>query len=116
MPFLLFYLLVIKVANNPPGQMQGVLVVDGVVIGDPGASAVEVGTAQLLGRDLLAGGGFHQRWSAEENCALSQRETKIELLVPFFGATTTCYADNSEKSYLYLDSKHYFPHLRDNSD
>ena len=51
-------------------QLQRVVVVIGVVVGDAGGAAVHIGPAQLLGADDLAGGGFHQRRPAEENRAL----------------------------------------------
>ena len=45
-------------------------VVLGVVVGDAGGAAVDVGAAQLLGRDHLAGRGLHQRRAGEEDGAL----------------------------------------------
>jgi hypothetical protein len=35
--------------------VQGVLVVDGVVVGHAGPGAVQVSAAELLGRNLLSG-------------------------------------------------------------
>ena len=51
-------------------QLQGVVVVIGVVVGDTGGSAVNIGTAELLGSDDFTGGGFYQWRSAEEDGSL----------------------------------------------
>ena len=41
-----------------------------IVIGDAGDAGVDVGAAELLGRDHLAGRGLHQRRAAQEDRAL----------------------------------------------
>ena len=45
------------------------LVVERLVVGDAGAAGVDLGAAELLGRDVLAGRGLHQRRPAEEDRA-----------------------------------------------
>ena len=45
------------------------LVVERLVVGDAGAPGVDLGAAELLGRDVLAGRGLHQRRAAEEDRA-----------------------------------------------
>ena len=45
------------------------LVVERLVVGDAGAAGVDLGAAELLGRDVLAGRGLHQRRTAEEDRA-----------------------------------------------
>ena len=42
-------------------------VVLGIVVGDARQPGVELGAPELLGGDLLAGGGFHQRRAAQED-------------------------------------------------
>ena len=48
-------------------EPERVLVVDGEMIGDAGDARVHVGAAQLFGGHDLAGGGLHQRRSAEKD-------------------------------------------------
>src|SRR4051794_3765654 len=40
------------------------------MIGDAGLPRMHVGAAEFFGADHLAGGGLHQRWTAEEDGAL----------------------------------------------
>ncbi len=47
--------------------LQRVVVVVGHVVGHAGEPGVDVGAAQFLGRDLLAGGGLHERRAAQED-------------------------------------------------
>ena len=47
--------------------VERVLVVFREVVGDAGQPGVHVGAAQLLGGDLFAGGGFHERRAAEKD-------------------------------------------------
>ena len=49
----IFYLLNVEVGDDPASQVQGVLVVDGVVVGDAGLGAVQVSTAELLSCNLF---------------------------------------------------------------
>jgi len=51
-------------------QLQRMTVVAGVVVGDARGAAVDIGAAQVLGADDLAGGGAYQRRTAEKNRAL----------------------------------------------
>ena len=48
-------------------ERERVLVVERLVVGDAGAAGVDLGAAELLGRDVLAGRGLHQRRPAEED-------------------------------------------------
>ena len=45
------------------------LVVERLVVGDAREARVDVGAAEFLWRDVLAGGGLHQRRAAEEDRA-----------------------------------------------
>ena len=45
------------------------LVIERLVIRDPGAAGVDVGPAQLFSRDVLAGRSLHERRAAEEDRA-----------------------------------------------
>ena len=54
--------------------MQGVVIVQRVMVGDPRLSAVKVGASQLLGTDLLAGGGLHEGRPAQEDGALEETD------------------------------------------
>ena len=60
---------VFSVRDDRPRQLQRVLVVFGEVVGDAGEPRVDVGAAELLGGDLLAGRGLHERRAAEEDRA-----------------------------------------------
>ena len=51
-------------------DLQRVVVVVGEVVDDAGGARVDVAAAELLGGDLLAGRGLHQRRAAEEDRAL----------------------------------------------
>ncbi len=55
--------------DDRPRQMQRVLVVFGEVVGDAGEPRVDVGAAELFGRDFLAGRRLHERRPAEEDRA-----------------------------------------------
>ena len=57
----------VQVAHDLPRQRERVLVGGRVVIGDTRAARVHVGSAQLLGGDVLAGGGLHERRPADED-------------------------------------------------
>ena len=59
-----------KVAAIDADDPQRVFVVVGEVVGDTGHPRVQVAAAELLGRDDLAGGGLHQRRTAEKDRAL----------------------------------------------
>jgi len=58
-----------EVGHDLAPEGESVLVVEGVVIGHAGDTRVYLGPAELLGRDLLAGGRLHERRSAEEDRA-----------------------------------------------
>ena len=62
-------LAVFSVDDDRPADLERVLVVFGEVVGDAGEARVHVGAAELLGRDLFARGGLHQRRAAEEDRA-----------------------------------------------
>ena len=50
----IFYLLNVEVGDDPSSQVQGVFVVDGVVVGDARLGAMQVSTAELLSCNLFA--------------------------------------------------------------
>ena len=58
-------------------RSRGVGVVLGEVVDDPGGAGVDVGTAELLGGDLLPGRGLHQRRAAEEDRALVAHDDRL---------------------------------------
>ena len=60
---------VAEVADDLAREREGVLVGGRVVVGDAGAPGVDVGAPELLGGDLLAGGGLHERRAADEDRA-----------------------------------------------
>ena len=53
--------------DDRAARLERVRIVLGEIVGDAGEPRVHVGAAELLGRDVFAGGGFHQRRAAEEN-------------------------------------------------
>ena len=58
-----------QVANDLAAEREGVVVVEGVVIGHAREGGVDLGAAELLGRHLLAGRRLHERRAAEEDRA-----------------------------------------------
>ena len=58
-------------------DLQRVMIVDGVVIGDAREARVDIGAAEILGRDVLAGRGLHQRRAAEKNRALPPHDDRL---------------------------------------
>src|SRR6266699_570433 len=60
----------IEVADDAAADRERVAVVGRIMIGHPGMPGMHVGAAEILRRDDLAGGGFHQRGTAEEDRAL----------------------------------------------
>ncbi len=63
--------------DDGPGQLQRVRVVLGEVVGDAGQARVNVGAAELLGRDVLAGGRLHERRPAEEDRARALDDDRL---------------------------------------
>ena len=59
-----------KVATIDRSDLQGVGVVVGEVVDDPGLAGVHLAAAEVLGADHLAGRRLHQRRTAEEDRAL----------------------------------------------
>ena len=59
----------VEVADDLAHERERVLVRGRVVVRDPGLARVDVGAAELLGADLLAGGGLHERWPPDEDGA-----------------------------------------------
>ena len=60
----------VEIADDAPRDGQGVAVVLGIMVGDAGHAAMNVGAAQVLGRDHLAGGGLDQGRAGQEDGAL----------------------------------------------
>ncbi len=60
----------VKVRDRGAGDVQGVDVVFGVMVGDARFAAMHVGPAQVLGGDFLARRGLYQRRAAQEDRAL----------------------------------------------
>ena len=58
-------------------DLQGVVVVLGEVVRDPGDRGVQRPAAELLGGDLLADRGLHQRRSAQEDGALLAHDHRL---------------------------------------
>src|SRR6185503_16059469 len=61
--------LALEVPDDRPTECDRVLVVERLVVGDARPSSVDLGAAEILGRDLFARGRLHQRRSAEEDRA-----------------------------------------------
>ena len=61
--------LAVEIRDDRAAEREGVLVVERLVVGDARLAGVDLGAAQLLGRDVLAGRGLHQRRAAEEDRA-----------------------------------------------
>ena len=57
-------------ADDAPRDGERMHVVGGVVVGDAGLPGMDVGAAEILGRDHLAGRRLHERRAAEEDGAL----------------------------------------------
>src|SRR5690606_27160607 len=60
----------VEVGDAAPGDVQGVGVVFGVMVGYTGDFAVYVGAPQVFGADHFTGRGFHQRRAGQEDGAL----------------------------------------------
>src|SRR5690606_12636273 len=60
----------VEVGDAAPGDVEGVGVVFGVMVGHTGDFAVYVGASQVFGADHFTGGGFHQRRASQEDGAL----------------------------------------------
>ena len=61
--------LAVEVGDDRTTEGQGVFVIERFVVGNAGLAGVDVGATELLGGDVLPGGGLHERWSAEEDRA-----------------------------------------------
>ena len=59
----------VQVRHDGPAQRQRMLVVQGLVVGDPGAAGVDLGASELFGRDVLPGGSLHEGRPAQEDRA-----------------------------------------------
>ncbi len=57
----------VEPVDAAPGEIQGVGLVVGQMIGHPGLFAVQGGATQFLGGDLLAGGGLDQGRAGQEH-------------------------------------------------
>ena len=64
-------------ADDVAHDQQGVGIVLGEMVGDARRTRVQLAAAQLLGGDLLAGGRFDQRWTAEEDRALVSHDHRL---------------------------------------
>ena len=67
----------VQVADDPPRERERVVVVQSEVVGHARHARVDVGAAQLFGGDDLAGGGLHERRSAEEDRALVPDDDRL---------------------------------------
>ena len=61
----------VEVGDGPPGEGDGVGVVDGEVVGDTRDGGVHLASAQILGADLLAGGRLDEGGTGQEDVALA---------------------------------------------
>ena len=71
---------VAEVADDLARERERVLVGRRVVVGDAGAARVDVGAAELLGRDVLAGRRLHERRAADEDRARARTITVSSLI------------------------------------
>ena len=60
----------VEVRDDAARERKGVVIIDGIVIGDTGFARMHLGAAELFGRHHLAGRRLHQRRTAEEDRAL----------------------------------------------
>src|SRR5439155_24246422 len=60
----------VEIADDAAADGERVAVVGRIMIGHPGMPGMHVGAAEILRRDDLAGGGFHQRWTSEVDRSL----------------------------------------------
>ena len=60
----------VQATDRAAHQFQRVVIIVGVVVGDPGGPAVDIGAAEFFGTDDLAGGRLYQRRPPQENGAL----------------------------------------------
>ena len=67
----------VQVGDAAAGDLQRMGIVLGIVIGHAGGAAVHIGTAQILGADHLAGGGFDQRRAGQEDGALVAHDDRL---------------------------------------
>jgi hypothetical protein len=77
----------IEVGDDSSCKSKRMGVVGRHVVGDAGLPRVHVGTAQILGRDHLAGRGLHQRRAAEEDRALALHDDGLVAHRRHIGAT-----------------------------
>src|SRR5262249_43297089 len=68
---------VTEVADDLAAERERVLVVHGVVVGDAGLARVDVGAAELLCGDVLAGGRLHERGAADEDRARALDDDRL---------------------------------------
>ena len=66
-----------EVADDAAGDVEGVGIVQRVVVGDPGFARVQIRTAEILGRDHFAGRRLHQRRPAEEDRSLPAHDDAL---------------------------------------
>ena len=58
-----------EVGDDRPTEREGVLVVERLMVGDTGKARMDLGAAEVLGRDVLAGGRLHEGRAAKEDRA-----------------------------------------------
>ena len=72
----------VEVGDDVAHDLQGMRVVERIVIGDARLARVHLGAAQLLGAHRLAGCGLHQRRAGEEDGALPAHDDRTRPTSP----------------------------------
>ena len=67
----------VQVGHDRANDLERMLIVLGHMVDHAGTTPVGVGAAQFLGADDLAGGGLHQRRSAQEDRALAAHDHRL---------------------------------------
>ena len=70
-------LLPVEARDAGAGELQGVGVILGVVVGHTALLGVNIGAAQVFGTDGFSGGGLHQRRASQEDGALFAHDDRF---------------------------------------